>query len=109
MPIGIGDPRSFQELIHDRRAREILEEVAHELARARRKFGPIASHHEGNSVLREELQEVEKEVFADRGSAACKEAIQLAAMAVRFVLDLQGTPNLTPTYGYMEGSDGSDR
>ena len=58
-----------------------------ELIEATRKFGPMASTHEGIAVIREEYLELEKEVFHGTPEAQRDEAIQLAAMAVRFLVD----------------------
>lgn len=68
-----------------------LDSVRAEMLRGRRKHGPraFASHHEGYSVLAEEFREFEADVFADRISGEAQtEAIQIAAMAVRFVVDI---------------------
>lgn len=55
-------------------------------------YPPMRSAHEGLSVIREEVLELEKEVFikqADRDPARMKiEAVQVAAMAVRFLIDI---------------------
>lgn len=68
----------------------ILEEAAAELGRARLIFPPFNSPHEGYAVLLEEVNELWEEVKRkDRDSTALrKEAIQVAAMALRFVFDL---------------------
>ncbi len=65
-------------------------EAARELERAVEKFGPMASPHEGWAVIREELDELWEHVKANtgRGPEARKEAIQVAAMALRYVFDL---------------------
>jgi hypothetical protein len=70
----------------------VLQEVAAELARARRRFAPMHSAHEGHSVIREEFEELWRHVCADTGESAeaRAEAIQLAAMAVRYVVDVCG-------------------
>ncbi len=72
----------------EERVYELLVGVAAELRRAARKFGPFASGHEGYAVIREELDELWDDVRADRLGSAVKEAQQVAAMAVRFMLDL---------------------
>ena len=68
----------------------LLAEVEVELYRAVRKFAPFNSPHEGHSVIREEFDELWKHVMEDTGrsAAARAEAIQLAAMALRYVMDL---------------------
>lgn len=68
----------------------VYKDVADELARARRKFpGAQNSPHEGWAVIQEEVDELWDDVKANasRGQMR-KEAIQIAAMAVRFIEDL---------------------
>lgn len=69
---------------------DILFDVNHEVHKARSKHGSMTSPHEGSAVIREEFEELWDEIKADRGlqKSARQEAIQLAAMAVRYVLDL---------------------
>jgi hypothetical protein len=62
--------------------------IAHELARAQRRFPPFASAHEGLAVIREEYLELERAIFHGTGSEAQTEAVQLAAMAARYVVDI---------------------
>ncbi len=66
--------------------------VLHEVLRAKAKFLPFNSAHEGYAVLLEEVDELWDEVKKNqrvRDKAHMrKEAIQCAAMAVRFVLDV---------------------
>ena len=72
----------------------IWEEVSDELYRAMDRFAPMHSPHEGHSVIREELDELWEHVRADSGNSpsARKEAIQIAAMALRYALDLTEPP-----------------
>lgn len=72
-------------------------EIKAELDRARAKFGPMASAHEGFAVLMEELDELWQHVKTKQSErdvpAMRKEAIQIGAMAARFandVCDVQG-------------------
>ena len=60
-----------------------------ELRRARKKFPkPFNSPHEGWAVLREEVDELWDEVKADSDAKTMRsEAIQVAAMALRFMLE----------------------
>lgn len=66
--------------------------VEAEINRAKRKHpGDFRSAHEGISVLREEFEELWDEVKRDGGGrdrAAMTEAIQVAAMAVRYATEL---------------------
>lgn len=78
-------------LSHDTaNAEHAVREVGLELARAMGKFGPMASPHEGWAVIREELDELWDHVKKNsgRGLYARKEAIQVAAMALRYAVDL---------------------
>ena len=71
--------------------------VASELHRATEKFGPFASAHEGIAIIREEYLELEREVFHGDLDRAAQEAIQLAAMAIRFLVDVPYQPPSNPT------------
>lgn len=70
--------------------RAVADAVLAELRRARARFPAMASAHEGYAVILEELDELWDEVKCSR----CKldtmggEAIQVAAMAIRFVTDV---------------------
>ncbi len=69
-------------------------EVERELARATEKFPPFNSYHEGYAVIKEEVDELWDEVKNSHGAdraevidAIRKEAVQVAAMALRFLED----------------------
>lgn len=68
----------------------IWEELSEALDAAMTRHAPMHSPHEGHSVIREELDELWEHVRADtgRGADARKEAIQIAAMGLRYALDL---------------------
>lgn len=68
----------------------IILDVAREVERAEAKWPPMHSPHEGHSVIREECEELWDHVRADTGKTAeaRKEAIHVAAMAVRYIRDL---------------------
>jgi len=69
----------------------VLDDVVSQLLYAREKFPrPFVNAHEGASVIREEFDEMWDEIKADNREAACEEAIQVAAMAIRFVIELKG-------------------
>lgn len=70
------------------RAEAAIELVRAEIERATAKYGAFNSPHEGYAVMLEEVDEVWDDVRADRTQAACYEAIQVAAMAIRFIADL---------------------
>lgn len=67
-------------------------EVAKEFLTATKKFGPFNSAHEGFAILKEEVDELWDEVKAKQGSRDLdrmrKEAVQVAAMACRFIQDI---------------------
>ena len=67
-----------------------LQEVNWELSKAVKKFPPLHSAHEGYAVLLEEVEELKTEVFKRHKELELmqKEAIQTAAMAVRFLIDV---------------------
>lgn len=59
-----------------------------EAIRAARKFKPFNSAHEGFAVLKEEVDELWDEVKGNDPMRASEEAVQVGAMAVRFLTDL---------------------
>lgn len=69
----------------------IVEEVALELDKACEAYPPMASHHEGYAIILEELDELWDEVKMKAKLRSVErmreEAIQVAAMAMRFILD----------------------
>lgn len=76
------------------RIRAIALEIAAEVERAERKHRPLNSPHEDWSVIFEELEELREHVRGDTGRSAeaRKEAIQVAAMGLRYVLNLCEAP-----------------
>lgn len=66
--------------------------VDHELRSAVEAYPAFNSAHEGHSVIREEFEELWDEVKVRQGrrdvAKMRHEAIQLAAMAIRFVMDV---------------------
>lgn len=74
-----------------------IEEVKAELDRAKAKYPPYHSAHEGYAVILEELEELKLEVFkggtTPRSVARMRaEAVQVAATALRFIEDLCEAP-----------------
>lgn len=71
-------------------ARDVLQELFVELEHAITKHEPMNSAHEGSSVIREEFEELWDHVKEDTGytAGARKEALQVAATAIRYILDL---------------------
>ena len=74
------------------RATMVALEVLDELKRASAHFPPFNSAHEGYAVIHEELDELWDDVKNNKHPEARglqrKEAIQVAAMAMRFVIDI---------------------
>lgn len=66
--------------------------IRRELERAQSRFGPYHSPHEAIAVIREEYLELEREVFGNMGLSpnAQVEAVQIAAVAARYLVDLFG-------------------
>ena len=62
--------------------------VKKELARARAKFPAYNSAHEGYAVILEELDELWDEVKHNRSTLYEAEAAQVAATAIRFLIDV---------------------
>lgn len=69
---------------------EVLGMVREQLVKAMAKHRRMHSAHEGYAVILEELEELWEHVKADTGTGpeARKEALQIAAMGIRYVLDL---------------------
>ncbi len=77
---------------------DIVNEVLNELQRAREAFPAFHSAHEGWAVIKEELDELWDEVRTNqkvpgRYGRMEREAIQVAAMAIRFVIDMREFKN----------------
>jgi hypothetical protein len=71
---------------------DLMDEIAEELRSAIKRFAPFNSEHEGYAVIKEELDELWDEVKKRQSQRSPgdmrKEAIQVGAMAARFVLEL---------------------
>lgn len=76
--------------LDQQRGDDLASEVMEELSGAMKRFQAMSSPHEGWAVIREEMDELWEHVKANtgRGGAARLEAIQVAAMALRYVHDL---------------------
>ena len=77
----------------DKDIRDLCAIVSAELKRAEAKFAPFNSPHEGYAVLLEEVDElwdaVKMQYGPDRDEQMRKEAIQVTAMGLRFLLMLR--------------------
>ncbi len=73
-------------------AGDAVSEIYSEYQNASDKFPKFNSAHEGFAVLKEEVDELWEEVRAKQGKRDSKnmrkEAIQIGAMAVRFITDI---------------------
>lgn len=70
----------------------VLDRVRDEFAEASRRYGPFRNAHEGYAVLLEEVDELwdavkMRQSNTQRDTIIRREAIQVAAMAVRLVVD----------------------
>lgn len=59
-----------------------------EYERAARKFNPMHSAHEGYATILEELDEMWAEIKRNHVQRTREEAIQVAAMGIRFLIDV---------------------
>ena len=65
-----------------------IKEIINEHNRAAKKFGGFASRHEGHAVLLEEVDELWDEIKCNGSDEKIKkEAIQVAAMGLRFLIE----------------------
>jgi hypothetical protein len=71
-----------------------------ELERATRKFPPMTSAHEGYAILLEEVDELWHAVKHEPVEQVQKEAVQVAAMALRFVRDVCETEAGDDVWGW---------
>lgn len=69
---------------------DVAAEAREELMRAKAKHAPMHGPHEGYAVILEELDELWDEVKAQKPDSGRmrKEALQVAAMALRFIEDV---------------------
>lgn len=70
----------------------ILSEIIIEYEKAKSKYPPFHSYHEGYAVIKEELDELWDEIKKEKSTLGPnlkmeKEAIQVSAMAIRFLKD----------------------
>jgi hypothetical protein len=68
---------------------DAVNDIHMESLRALQKFAPFNSSHEGYAVLAEEVDELWDDVKADNVEHSIEEAIQVGAMAVRYVADMR--------------------
>lgn len=82
---------------------EALRAVSDEALRAQSIYGAFTSAHEGYAVLLEEVDELKAEVWKHQRDydAMRKEAVQIAAMAVRIVLEI-ADPQVVDEYRHVK-------
>ncbi len=68
--------------------RAVVDRVLEELQSATSKFNSFNNPHEGYAVILEELDELWDAIKANDLEAARREAIQVTAMGLRFLVDL---------------------
>ena len=67
----------------------VINDVQDEHERALKKFGPFNSAHEGYAVIKEEVDELWDCIKGNADKRLMRaEAIQVAAMAIRFIEDV---------------------
>lgn len=66
---------------------DILNDIVDEVKRAKEMFPDFHSAHEGYAVLLEEVDELWDDIKSDNEEGMYGEAVQVAAMAIRFILD----------------------
>lgn len=64
--------------------------IAQEYLRASKKFPKFNSKHEGYAVIKEEVDELWDAVKTNRSVDSLEEAVQVGAMAMRFLVDCGG-------------------
>lgn len=69
-------------------AHDAVASIIAEFYRAESKHKPMNSHHEAYAVIQEEVDEMWDDIKADRKADALKEAVQVGAMAMRFIANL---------------------
>lgn len=67
------------------------QDVREEIWRATRRYPEFNSTHEGYAVIKEELDELWEAVRGNNRQDARAEAVQVAAMAIRFLMDIRRT------------------
>ncbi len=76
-------------VIPSARLTTLLDRVIEEVDKADRRYGPFTSTHEGYAVLAEEVAEVFDAVRANSLQATYREALQVAAVALRLARECQ--------------------
>lgn len=88
MTNGTAHPDPSVATVHDDRFVRALRETIGELGRARATHAPMHSAHEGYAVLLEEVDELWHAIKHESPDRQREEAIQVAAMALRMLIDV---------------------
>lgn len=72
---------------------QILAKVKSEVLNASLSFGPIRSTMEAYGIITEEYNELSIELEKNQLNRSVREAIQLAAMCLRYIHDITNNPN----------------
>lgn len=67
----------------------VIADVLRELDLASCKFGPFPTSMHGYAVILEELDEMWAEIKQNNTNRAREECVQVAAMAIRFLMDIE--------------------
>lgn len=84
----MSDPTIHEVLMRINRVTKARDDVLAELDEAFTEFPSMHSAHEGLAILEEEFLELRQEVFWGTRERQREEAIQVAAMAIRFIVDV---------------------
>lgn len=70
---------------------QIFSDILNELITAKKKFNDFHSYHEGYAVIKEEYEELWDEIKKKKPEKEFlyEEAMQLATMAIRFIIDME--------------------
>lgn len=71
---------------------KLFMEVDAEIDRATAKHGAFYSAHHGYAVILEELDEAWDEIKANNSTKTREEMVQVAACAIRYLMDLSNVP-----------------
>lgn len=69
----------------------MVNDVLDEISRATATYGRFNSMHEGYAILKEEVEEAWIEIKANNQKKALAEMKQVAAMALKFLIEFDGT------------------
>lgn len=74
----------------ENRVPDMVNDVLNEITKATATYGTFNSMHEGYAVLKEEVEEAWIEIKANNQKKALAEMKQVAAMALKFLIEFDG-------------------